>query len=254
MVNQPRFARVLTFESWVSTDDSWKYAESHPDLVPRALRLTDRSPCMEPFFDHLNRNRGLGFISGLCRLRKNFELGQQFLYVTRVNEKVLKLLGKSANEPYFAVAMLEVVAVHASHQDAAEKCQQGFYVCEGKETAYPPNLIPTNSSDQCVPADRCICHDNRTNKTYTLDNIPNGLYEQQVRNYYNRQVGHKLRVAECSVKALSTDTQQAPLIQLPVKKHRGVLKVGDSKGDSVSTQWFDNVVERIRLASSQPIA
>ena len=59
--------KLISFESWVSTDKAFNYAKHHTNGVP--FLLVDRSPCPDLFFDpfEVSDHDRVCVISGLCR-------------------------------------------------------------------------------------------------------------------------------------------------------------------------------------------
>lgn len=124
-------AIIITFESWTTRHSWFDYARAHPAQVP--LLLVDRSPCTDPYFDPFCAPESARpVISGLCRRRKNYTIGQRFVYITRVDPRVLSQLGRlpvSAGPGpwYFGVAAVCVRSLHPSHRDAAATFKSGKY-------------------------------------------------------------------------------------------------------------------------------
>src|SRR5689334_3199776 len=103
--------KLLTFESWVTRAEWYAYARANPERVP--YLLVDRSPCHDPFFDHYapSPQDRRPLISGLCRCLKNFQPGDRFLYVTKIDPKLGREFGiriGSGRPHYFGVAALVV--------------------------------------------------------------------------------------------------------------------------------------------------
>jgi hypothetical protein len=88
-------SKVLTFESWVTENEWFRYAKSHPIEIP--YLLTDRSQCQDPFFDLFApsaRDRR-PMITGLCRCFKNFTVGDRYVYVTRLCPEAARERGRN---------------------------------------------------------------------------------------------------------------------------------------------------------------
>jgi hypothetical protein len=117
MVENPK-SKVSTFESWVTKADWFSYATSNPDKVP--YMLSDRSPCQDPFFDLFADStlKRRPMITGLCRGLKNFEVGERYIYVTKLCREAAPSLDFSLYSWYLGVASMVVVKVSPSH----EKC------------------------------------------------------------------------------------------------------------------------------------
>ena len=60
-------------------------------------------------------------ITGLCRCLKNFQIGDRYIYVTRLCPKAMRLrkLSDSSGPRYFGVASMIVTGVRASHEEAS---------------------------------------------------------------------------------------------------------------------------------------
>ncbi|HUZ02525.1 MAG TPA: hypothetical protein VMU89_19430 [Thermomicrobiaceae bacterium] len=212
--------KLLTFESWVSRWEWFEYARANPEHVP--ILLVDRSPCQDPFFDPYARSHGdrRPLITGLCRLRKNFRVGERFIYLTRIDPRVSQALGIYLNlkgSSYLGVAALEVVSVWPSHAAAALSFSSRRYVVEPMDTPYPPNLAFDHEPVAAAVAASCIVHDAR-NRAYTPSTARDGMWKGEYREYRSRQEKHQLRAAECRLEvedgreALQLDPCWAPVL------------------------------------------
>ena len=201
--SEPR-TKILSFETWVSKLTWWKYAQRNPQFVP--FPLSDRSPCQEPFFDpYAAPEQRTVVISGLCRLRKHFRIGERFLYVTRIDPKVARLL--NLQEPpekslYFGVAALRVVDTARSHQEAAHRFFQRQYVPVPALTPYPPNLahaptpVATAARECSIVSLECgDCSEVQR----TPDDATDDEYQRHYRDYHVRQNRDDLGAAFCVV-------------------------------------------------------
>jgi len=211
--------KLITFESWVSRWEWYQYARSYPARVP--YLLVDRSPCQDPFLDPYAPVAGerRPLISGLCRLRRNFRLGERFLYITRIDAEVRQQLGiaaRSARSHYFGVAALTVVKVWDSHGAAAMSFQPRRYVVSPYPTPYPPNLAHDRNPVAAAAAESVIVYDG-DRMAHTPADCPPALYRGQYLAYHFRQRDHALRAAECRVdlvdglEALQLSPNRAPV-------------------------------------------
>lgn len=215
-------AFVTVFESWVRHWSWYSYAIQHRDFVP--YLLVDRSQCTDPFFDHfapIESARPL--ISGLCRPRKNFPLGERFVYLARIDPRVLAHLGRTAPDGsgpvYLGVAELVVEMVHASHAAAAETFERRRYAALPNLTSYPPNLTLADNPAESVSRECCIVHDedDPRKRAHTPDTSTDVLHLIQYEAYYTRSLG--LPVAECRFGtygdrfALNLNPMTAPLLR-----------------------------------------
>src|ERR1035437_279947 len=196
--------KLLTFQSWVTHWDWYQYAVQHPVLVPHLL--IDRSPCQDPFFDlqaaRAEERRPL--ITGLCRKLRNFAVGDQFIYVTRVDPDVCNDLGIRFDEstiPYLGVAALVVKHVWPSHGASASSFKPRRYVACPEVTPYPPNLAHTDGPIAAAARESSIVHLNH--KSFTPECSTADMWRRQYVEYYERQLGtprdagRVLRAAEC---------------------------------------------------------
>ncbi len=225
--------KLLTFESWVTRWDWYQYAKAHPQHVPHLL--IDRSMCQEPFFDlYAAPNERRPLISGLCRCLKNFSQGQRFLYITRIDKRVCKDLGISADGGpcYFGVAALTVERMWPSLEAVAGSFQPRQYVVAPAITWYPPNIAFSKAPDVAVSRECCTVLvgtnlkpgasvgslANFKRKALTPLVSTDAQWRQQYAAYRQRQKAYKLRVGEChvdvvdGVQALAIDHSSAPIL------------------------------------------
>jgi hypothetical protein len=216
-------AIIITFESWTTRHPWFLYARSHLVQVP--FLLVDRSPCTDPYFDPFSPpGSARPVISGLCRRRKHYTVGQRFVFITRVDRRVLSQLGRlppsAGPDPwYFGVAAVSVRSIHPSHQHAAASFQSGKYAAAPSPTDYPPNLAHNPYPGAAAARESCITHD--VNATPPRPHTPATSTATMHRAHYNfyrtRQKG--LPVAECQYErrgdrfALALDPQQAPVFE-----------------------------------------
>ena len=211
--------KLITFESWVTRWDWYLYAQKNPHLVP--ILLVDRSPCCDPFFDPYapSPKERRPLISGLCRRLKNFDQGDRFIYITRVDPKVYRCFGHELpdRQPrYFGVAALIVDKVWESHSLAAESFHPRRYVVNPFPTSYPPNLAHHCQPVAAVTRKSCIVYDNKRN-AYTPLKSSDNLWRHQYNTYCKRQKKSSLRVAECRIEhvegmeALKLTSQESPV-------------------------------------------
>lgn len=158
----------------------------------------DRSPCCDPFFDlYTEEKRPL--VSGLCRAFKKHQLGDRFIYVTRVDGKAAADLGVPVEKGqlyYAMVASMTVVKVHASHEAAAATFSNRRYVHSPALTPYPPNLIASMELDAAVDRLYSVVSDQH-GKKYIPDQSTDGLWRKQYYLYRFRKEKNDLPVAEC---------------------------------------------------------
>jgi hypothetical protein len=211
--------KLITFKSWVSRWEWYEYARSHPDLLPHLL--IDRSPCQDPFLDPYAPSGAARrpLISGLCRLRRNFRLGERLVYSTKIHPQVRQSLGipaHSTRSHYFGAVALTVVNVWDSHGAAANSFVPRRYVVSPNPTPYPPNLAHAREPISATARESCINYDDPLQPripTEATDNVWHGQYLA----YHVRQREHALRVAECRIyvvdglEALQLSPDRAPV-------------------------------------------
>ena len=191
--------KLLTFQTWVFRVGWYRYALDHPDLVP--FLLTDRSPCQDPFFDPFEApERRRPLISGLCRVLKNFEVGDRFIYVAHVEPGVarrLELDTEASN--YFAVAALRVKRVWESHREAAAAFMSRRYVPSPAPTPHPPNLAFARQPEAAAARGCCITFDESTKppRAHLPDTADEQMWRRHYLAYHVRQKDNSLRAAEC---------------------------------------------------------
>jgi hypothetical protein len=210
--------KLLTFESWV-TQLSWHdYALAHPELIP--FPLTDRSPCQDPFFDPFaDSAHRRPLISGLCRVLKNFQPGDKYIYITRIDPRLAGRYGHSALEGpcYFAVAALRVITVWQSHQLASADFTRRQYVTMPVTTPYPPNLAFAGEPIAAAARGCAIVYDERK-RAHLPGNATDTMWRWQYQAYHARERRHHLRAAECRIErvggreCLQLDPGAAPVI------------------------------------------
>jgi hypothetical protein len=211
-----RRSKLLTFQTWVFRLGWYKYALAHPDLIP--FPLTDRSPCQDPFFDPFEApERRRPLISGLCRVLKNFEVGDRFIYIARVDPGVASRLElDAAANNYFAVAALRVARVWESHREAATAFASRQYVALPTPTPYPPNLAFTREPEAAAARVCCITFDER--KKPPPPRLPNKaddeMWMRHYLAYYLRQSNNRLRAA-----ALQSPGSQVGSHRRPTQSH-----------------------------------
>ena len=190
--------KLLTFESWVTQMDWYNYARAYPKFVPALL--VDRSPCQDPFLDALAGSKAQPeiLISGLCRAMKSFQVGDEFIYVTRIDRRLGKQLGlpEVAETSYFGVASLQVERVWASHEEAATHFISRQYVADPKPTPYPPNLAQDYQPTACASREACIVYDD-DKRAHTPHTSTRDMWLRHYREYYLRNRKRSLRVALC---------------------------------------------------------
>lgn len=216
--------KLLTFESWVTRNTWYTYAKKFVERVP--YMLVDRSPCTDPFFDPFafsSERRPL--ISGLCRARKNFNVGDVYIYVTRIDKSILKDLGIAniINSPtYFGVAALRIKKVYNSHEEASLAFTPRRYIVNPNLTPYPPNLAFNScgskaSPEAAVDKDSCIIFDEKRRPRIPGESSVD-QWKAHYNEYYIRQRNRSLRAAECEIvslddkEALKLDTHIAPIL------------------------------------------
>lgn len=216
--------KILTFDTFVKQYDFYCYARDYPDKVP--ILLVDRSPCVDPFFDpYACPQDRQPIISGLCRGIKNFHIGDQFLYVARIDHRVHLELAKrydNLKEPsdwtphYFGVAALRVTQVWETHAVASTDFAPRRYVVAPASTPYPPNLAHARLPSGAMARENCIVHTAKNDAHTPLTSTPE-MWRKQLLAYHQRQVDWALRVAGCAVEyidgreALQLDPAWAPV-------------------------------------------
>ena len=226
MADDPK-SKVLTFESWVTKADWFQYAVSNPDEVP--YLLCDRSPCQDPFFDLFAAAPGerRPMISGLCRCTKNFNIGDRYVYVTKLCPDAGKRLNVDLRHGsrYLGVASMVVVEVAPSHEDASREFQPRRYVAAPFETPYPPGLahderpIAAASHGSCiVHRDSKSCGSSKRQVALTPDESTPQDWRNEYSAYHKRMSDCCLRVAFCRFEmisgheALATKLENAPVL------------------------------------------
>ncbi len=238
---------LITFESWVTVDAWFAYAAARPLDVPHVL--IDRSQCTDPFFDHFTPAfHARPLISGLCRPRKSYPIGERFIYITRVDRRVLSSLGRAAPTPngavYFGVAALRVAAVHPTHAAAAATFGQAPYAVNPSPSAHPPNLAHSPYPGASVECRSCITHDVHADppRAHTALTATTGMHRAHYNFYRGRQRG--LPVAECIFThidgraARALDPAKAPLLSpsdwAERKMNQRGLRISDSEADGIT--------------------
>jgi hypothetical protein len=152
--------RILTFESWVTRPEWFRYAIAHPDEVPHLL--SDRSPCQDPFFDLFasEPSQRRPTITGLCRCLKNFNVGDRYIYVTKLCSGAERYLGLAPTRRarYLGVASMFVVDIMSSHEEAARLFEPRRYVVSPLRTPYSPGLAHDLMPVAAVARESCIIH------------------------------------------------------------------------------------------------
>src|SRR5262249_32551408 len=96
-------------------------------------------------------------ISGVCRGRKNFEIGNRFIYRTKIDPRVGREFGHDNRSTiYFVVAALRVINVFDSHEQASRSFKPRRYVTAPALTPYPPNLVHAAQPVAAVHRESCI--------------------------------------------------------------------------------------------------
>ena len=220
---------LLTFESWVTKWPWYDYARRHPEHVP--YLLIDRALCEEPFLDAFapSPSERRPVISGICRGRKNFNIGDRFIYRTKIDPRVASHLGLHHPPPvYFAVAALRVVEPYDSHEIASRRFSPRRYVTAPKPTPYPPNLVHAAEPVAAVLRESCIVFRARTPNSSDIalgQREPLTPFESVEQDRINTYAGYRdrmrtkaLRAARCQVEivngreALALNPANAPVL------------------------------------------
>jgi hypothetical protein len=218
--------KVLTFESWVTEHEWFRYAKAHHTEIPNLL--SDRSQCQDPFFDLFApsvRDRQ-PMITGLCRGLKNFNQGDRYVYVTRLCREAARERGLNPKFGpwYLGVASMIVVEVEGSHERAADRFSLCRYVAAPIETPYPPGLAHNTEPVAAVSRESCIVYALRTcasgSKEVALTPSESKPEEwlKQYSDYHRRQADKKLQAAFCKFElidgreALATGFVDAPVM------------------------------------------
>ncbi len=227
MANRSQATTLLTFESWVTKWEWYIYARDQRHWVP--YLLVDRSLCEEPFFDAFARSPAerQPVISGICRVRKNFEVGDKFIYRTRVDPRVRESLRLYPATRYMAVAAMVVTEVSKSHEDASLRFLPRRYVVAPVLTAYPPNLVHASAPATAVDRRSCIVFKAREQGSAITPGerrplTPVRSTEEDRRStysgYHDRMLKRRLRAALCKMEvvngceALVLDPLSAPVL------------------------------------------
>jgi hypothetical protein len=218
--------KVLTFESWVTEHEWFRYAKAHHTEIPNLL--SDRSQCQDPFFDLFAssvRDRQ-PMITGLCRCLKNFNQGDRYVYVTRLCREAARERGLNPKFGpwYLGVASMIVVEVEGSHERAADRFSLRRYVAAPIETPYPPGLAHNTEPVAAVSRESCIVYALRTcasgskEVALTPSQSTQEEWEKQYSDYHKRQIDCRLRAAFCNFEsvggreALATRFEDAPVM------------------------------------------
>lgn len=216
--------KLLTFESWVTRQEWYRYAKLFSERVP--FLLVDRSPCTDPYFDPFaNTNDRRPVISGLCRARRNFNIGDIYIYVTRIDRRIFSNLSLESSDSapkYYGVAALKIKKVYNSHDEASRSFSSRQYVANPKITPYPPNLAFKSCGSKTMPEaatekDCCIIFDNNRRARIPGESSIDE-WKSHYNEYYLRQRNRSLRAAECEVlkvndrEALKLEIHKAPLL------------------------------------------
>jgi len=189
--------RLVTFQTWVYRHDWWQYQQANPHLIP--VPLIDRSPCQDPFLDHLETAEDARpTISGLCRTWNRFETGDIFIYLARANNRVLRELGFGVAKSlrYFAVAALGVTKVHLSHRDFATTCERRPYMTAPCPTDTPPNIVTSPAMADAVAKNASVLFQDGA-PLLGVNDVLGVVYRFNLRQYHRRWQTHRLQVAEC---------------------------------------------------------
>jgi hypothetical protein len=200
-------SRVLTFESWVTESDWFRYAKSHSADVP--YLLTDRSQCQDPFFDVFapSVRARQPMITGLCRCIKNFKVGDRYVYVTKLCADAARerSLDPKHGTWYLGVAPMIVREVANSHEEAAHLFSPRRYVANPKKTPYPPGLaheaepVAAVSRQSCiVHAQFMICGSAAKELALTPSQSTQQQWRRQYSDYNRRSKDRILRAALCT--------------------------------------------------------
>lgn len=219
-------SKVLTFESWVTESDWFRYAKSHSDDIPHLL--SDRSQCQDPFFDLFApsvRDRQ-PMITGLCRCLTNFKVGERYVYVTRLCHDAVLERGLDPGEAwYLGVASLIVTKVEPSHEQASNRFSSRRYVATPMQTPYPPGLAHDMKPVAAVARESCIVHAQSTtcgsaskDVALTPSQSTPSQWCKQYSDYHKRQKEKRLKAAFCKFEsidgreALVTSFRDAPVM------------------------------------------
>lgn len=225
---------MLTFESWVTKWEWYDYAAKNRDLVP--YLLIDRSLCEEPFFDAFAPSPAdrQPVISGLCRVRKNFEIGQKFIYRTKIDDRVAEDLRLPLRTRYLAVASMVVKEVAESHDKASRLFAPRRYVVAPGITPYPPNLVQSLAPIAAVDRRACIVFKARDpgssaiapSERKPLTPVRSTEQDRQstYAGYHDRMQQRKLRAALCRIEVV--DRREA----LVLDPARAVALMADDYG------------------------
>ena len=194
--------KLLTFQSWVTCRPWYEYAVAHRSAIP--FLLTDRSPCQDPFFDPFAlpiERRPV--ISGLCRCLKHFQQGDKYLYITRIDARLMNTFGierQGGGPHYFLVAALTVIRTFASHEEAATAFSPRQYVAKPERTPYPPNLAHQRPPEGAAARESCIVFDSmKNNAAHTPASSDTGMWERHCREYHARAKRRELGATLCEV-------------------------------------------------------
>lgn len=213
-------AIVTTFESWMRHWDWYEYAINNPQRVP--CLVVDRSQCTDPFFDlYPGVDTPRPLISGLCRPRQRYPLGEIYVYLTRVDPRVLVTLNRTASvvraPAYLGICAIRVHQVHSSHEAASRSFHPKCYTSSKAPSRYPPNLAHQPYPGQALPRECCIVHDVQSEPPapHTPTTSTLTMHRNHYMAYHKRQRDQP--VAECRFlniagrRALAVDPATAPV-------------------------------------------
>jgi hypothetical protein len=166
-------------------------------------------------------------ITGLCRCLKNFQIGDRYIYVTRLCPKAMRLrkLSDSSGPRYFGVASMIVTGVRASHEEASLDFQPRKYVVAPSKTPYPPGLAHASRPIAAVARESCIVHttagrcgsSSSHQVALTPDSATHEHWQKEYEAYHERQAARQLGAAFCEIEtvagreALATNFDAAPV-------------------------------------------
>jgi hypothetical protein len=255
---EKRKLKVISFESWVSTEEGFGYAKTHPQDVPHLL--VDRSPCSDPFFDPFapsDAERQVT-VSGLCRCFVP-QLGQEILYLTKICRTARHEIPNAdagSGFSHLVVAMIKVGQVFKSHEEAAKSFSPARFTIRGERTPRPPNVIGPNHLEAAVPLRSCLLREGPKRLYTPGDSLAQEKYLMNVAFYRNRSLGlnnngkslrNPLGVALCRVERIELNWRKAPVLPqgvLPANKQgRHVLNLNgvwaDRKSVLEEVGWCD---------------
>ena len=166
-------------------------------------------------------------ITGLCRCLRRFDIGNRYIFVTRLSPLAAQDLNVNIGDGprYLGVASMFVDGTAPSHQRAADKFLSRRYVAAPSLTPYPPGLAHDPKPVAAVCRQGCIVHTAPEGNVLSVKKrialIPERASEKDWQaaygEYHSRQSEKHLGAAFCRIEtiagreALAMDFRTAPV-------------------------------------------